>query len=554
MKKLFVAAIAFFLVAPTFAQVKKNVGIVRENHYPAFDDFLDNLSASLKSRGYNTYSDYVENYKKGGFGSGFVYVADDGENYVVTNRHLISCAESASIEFENDDGTLTRFDNLSILITDDDIDLAILRFENNARPFTSGLDFYDGKLYDGQDVASAGFPGLGNDPVWQFGKGSVTNCAARIKELIDPSISTIIQHSAQVDAGNSGGPLLVSSKNSALGYEVVGINTWKAVGRDATNFAIPSKLALNLIEKSKIPEDEETVKNGRMEKLKAILSDSTSDYTSVVKFISNDLAIKIGEDYLDEILRYGSSKIRNRVVTEFAFSPVEGLKYAVAYNLYEKFSADNATDENLSKIEWDKEHGLYRISSLGDKVKNSKPQKTASTKKDTNGSNISLVEFEGLESPYIFSLQAGAIIPLATDNESVDLNPGFDFSFGVFPLANGIIGTFVEYTTVSFKEDTSHAFGLGVLVRLPLNFSLFCLSPNVGAGFQIGFSEPTLFRFFLEAGVDVSFDFGISYIRPLLSVCYRQTFDKLTFQNSYLPDELKTSNLVISLGLGIVLE
>lgn len=100
MKKLFVAAIAFFLVAPTFAQVKKNVGIVRENHYPAFDDFLDNLSASLKSRGYNTYSDYVENYKKGGFGSGFVYVADDGENYVVTNRHLISCAESASIEFE----------------------------------------------------------------------------------------------------------------------------------------------------------------------------------------------------------------------------------------------------------------------------------------------------------------------------------------------------------------------------------------------------------------------------------------------------------------------
>ena len=230
------------------------------------------------------------------------------------------------------------------------------------------------------------------------------------------------------------------------------------------------------------------------------------------------------------------------------------MKYAVAYNLYEKFSADNATDENLSKISWDKEHGLYRISSLGDKVKNSKPQKTASTKKDTNGSNISLVEFEGLESPYIFSLQAGAIIPLATDNESVELNPGFDFSFGVFPLANGIIGTFVEYTAVSFKEDTSHAFGLGVLVRLPLNFSLFCLSPNVGAGFQIGFSEPTLFRFFLEAGVDVSFDFGISYIRPLLSVCYRQTFDKLTFQKSYLPDELKTSNLVISLGLGIVLE
>lgn len=83
---------------------------------------------------------------------------------VVTNRHVVQNALTANVSFENEDGT---------------------------------------------EVWSAGFPGLGGKPMWQLGKGTITNASAKIKELIAPNISTIIQHSAEVDAGNSGGPLLL---------------------------------------------------------------------------------------------------------------------------------------------------------------------------------------------------------------------------------------------------------------------------------------------------------------------------------------------------------
>ena len=42
---------------------------------------------------------------------------------------------------------------------------------------------------------------------------------------MNPDISSLIQHSAEVDRGNSGGPLLIPSKTTETGYLVIGINT-----------------------------------------------------------------------------------------------------------------------------------------------------------------------------------------------------------------------------------------------------------------------------------------------------------------------------------------
>jgi len=99
-------------------------------------------------------------------------------------------------------------------------------------------------------VWSAGFPGLGSDPMWQLGKGTVTNARAKIKELLSPDISTLIQHSAQVDAGNSGGPLLTADSKSEAGYSVIGINTWKATYRESTNFSIPASIIKSFVQRN----------------------------------------------------------------------------------------------------------------------------------------------------------------------------------------------------------------------------------------------------------------------------------------------------------------
>ena len=559
MKKLFVAAMAFCCAALLNAQVKNYVGIVRQQYYPSHVEFLEDLRDSLKKRGYSSYSEYVDNYLKGGFGSGFLYVDKDGKNYIVTNRHVVSQAASASVEFENADGSLTKYEGLKVIITDDDIDLAILTFEGDIKPFKNGLAIYNGNLTDGQDVVSAGFPGLAGEPVWQFGKGSITNSSARIKDMIDPSISTVIQHSAQIDAGNSGGPLLVESKAANTGYAVAGINTWKAVGREATNFAIPANLITRLIDNSKNAVDDNELKAEREAKLKATLSDSSNDYTSIVKFVSYSYASEEGEDYFDDILRHAPTKIRDRVLVEFAFNPIEGLRYAVAYKLFENYSGEDANDENLSKLIWQKEHGLYRIASTSeskkDKSKN-KSKSSSSKSKKTASKGMPEISWEGFGSPYLFAISAGAIVPFESevDGKSIDSNAGLNLALSVFPGAFGMFGVQVEYQSISVGDIETNAFGAGGVLKLPLNFNMFCISPKAGAGVKLGFDEPKVRQFYWEAGLEAVFDFGINYLRPGIEIAWRNTSNTFTYfdTNSYKPNfTVKSSNLIVRLVAGI---
>ena len=559
MKKLSTALLVLFFSSLLSAQVKNYVGIVREKYYPSHEEFLNELADSLKRRGYSSYADYVKDYLKGGFGSGFIYVDKDGTNYVITNRHVVSQAASASIEFENENGSTTKYENLSVVITDDDIDLAILRFEGNAKPFKAGLTFSNTKLSDGQNVCSAGFPGLGNDPVWQFGKGSVTNASARIKELIEPSISTVIQHSAQIDAGNSGGPLLIESKTAATGYEVVGINTWKAVGRDATNFSIPAQLALDLLKKSKMTSDDAAEKTKRSEMFKKTISDSANDYTSIVKFVSYDFASKYGEDYFDEILRYASSKVRNRIISEFAYDPIEGLRYAVAYNLYDEFSGENSTEENLSKITWSKEHGLYRITSVGEDKKSKKSSNVKHTTKASGSKKSSdkkkkAVKYDGLESPYTFAITGGIMLPFEKDIDNIDLGTPFVIGAEIFPEL-GFFGTKVEFERLELGTEQMNLFGVGAAFRIPLSYRLFTICPKAEAGLKVCFGDIRDFHVYADVGINTTFNLGIDYIRPGFEVSVRGMSDSLTTSEMHGEDiKLKSAAVVAKLILGISLD
>ena len=566
MKKVLSALLTLSFAASLSAQVKNYVGIVREKYYPAQEEFLQELASSLKAHGYASYSEYVDAYLKGGFGSGFVYVDKDGTNYVITNRHVVSQAASASIEFENENGSMTKYENLSVVITDDDIDLAVLKFEGNAKPFKSGLTFSSAKLSDGQPVSSAGFPGLGDQPVWQFGKGNVTNASARIKDLIDPSISTVIQHSAQIDGGNSGGPLLVESKAAPTGYEVVGINTWKAAGRDSTNFSIPANLALNLIEKSKKSADEAAVKADRAAKFKAAVTDSANDYTSIVKFISYDYASAKGQEEFEEIIRHGSTKIRNRVLEEFAYDPVEGLRYAIAYSLFDEFSGENADDENLSKIVWAKEHGLFRIASVDDgkkgkKTSASKTSSRTSSKSSASGSKKSSkkkkkgtfeVSFEGLENPYNFAIGGGILPNLGKSEDKVDLGTNYAVYVEFFPGDFGMFGTLIEYENEKIGDDSLNLFGAGLQLRIPLNFNFISICPKADAGFKVAFGDVRDFRIFADAGLVAAFNFGIDYIRPGIEIGLRGASDNLSFKDFSDDDfTLKSADFLAKIFLGI---
>jgi serine protease Do len=154
-----------------------------------------------------------------------------GTPLLITNKHVINQASFALVRFEDINGNEKLFSNIPIIFVDDVMDLAVLGLPSNS--FQTGIPLDLDRTTDGTHIFAVGFPGFGAQPLWQFSMGTVSNAAAQI----DQGHDYLIQHTASIDTGNSGGPLLIQSDESDLGYAVVGVNTLKAIDRSNTSFA-----------------------------------------------------------------------------------------------------------------------------------------------------------------------------------------------------------------------------------------------------------------------------------------------------------------------------
>lgn len=549
LKKTCLGVALLFSVTSAFSQIRSYVGIVRQQYFPEHIKYFEKYRDELAEQGYSTYSKYVDSYLKGGFGSGFVYVTSEGTNYIITNRHVVSQAATASIEFEDSDtGELKKYENLTVVLTDDEIDIAILGFKNGEKPFKKGLSISSSNISDGQEVWSAGFPGLGAEPVWQLGKGTVTNSKARIKDLLDPAVSTIIQHSAQIDGGNSGGPLMVASSKGTAGYEVVGINTWKASRRDSTNFAIPAaqitKMLSNIQKKSSNAEDEKILAE-RSNKFAASLKDLGNDFTAIAKYISYERASTYGQKDFEKVLHFAPSKVRSTVLEAFSFDPAEGLRYASAYQIWKKYAAEsndgvNYTSSNPKTSEgkttvaltsdgeksetitttWIKEHGLWRLAELSSdepidedsknsskkskKAKKDKKSSSSQSKNSETSSESSYFDSPEIDTYYSVAFTAG--LDVSSNDQANAFHIGADF-FG----SDGFLGFSLMYNheTIScITEDIGfHVFGFGATLRIPVKMGEFGLTPygKILGDFGLG-DERILTGYTAEAGIQAIFN------------------------------------------------
>jgi S1-C subfamily serine protease len=162
--------------------------------------------------------------EQNGAGSGVV-IAPDG--YILTNSHVVHDATRLTITFT--DGS-TRA--ASVVGTDPPTDLAVIR------TFDSGLAY--AKLGDssgvrvGQLVIAMGNP-LGFESSVSTGVVSARGRAMRSQD--GRLIENIIQHTAPLNPGNSGGPLLNSHG------AVIGINTAIIAMAQGIGFAVPANTA-----------------------------------------------------------------------------------------------------------------------------------------------------------------------------------------------------------------------------------------------------------------------------------------------------------------------
>ncbi len=163
-----------------------------------------------------------------GAGSGVILTPD---GYVLTNHHVVSNASRVRLTLT--DGTRL---GAAPVGSDPPNDLAIIRANGSGMPYAPLGD--SSTLRVGQLVIAIGNP-LGFQSSVSTGVVSATGRGMR--SLDRRLIENVIQHTAPLNPGNSGGPLVDSRGR------IVGINTAIIASAQGMGFAVPSNTARHVV-------------------------------------------------------------------------------------------------------------------------------------------------------------------------------------------------------------------------------------------------------------------------------------------------------------------
>ncbi len=364
MKKTYLLLIILSCTLISSAQqnLKEMIGVVHPVYPESTVRFLSDFSKSLRNRGYKQAAALMDSYSKGGFGTGFIIKSKTGQYYLITNRHVVQSAKYVNVEFINKRDTV-RYTECKVEAIDPNIDLALVKLPNTAK-FNDVLSISDSKLYDGQDVFTAGFPGLGNKPSWQFGKGIVSNSELFDKDMINNNDAYIIQHTAQIDHGSSGGPLLIKNDNGT--FDIVGVNTWKAINRENTNFSIPSNL-LNKFLSTYLDKDRTLNKELLQQQLDKFVSKNINSYKDVIPYIAYSYIANLNIYNYYDLVNSLPDDIVAIVNRQFKKGrPIYGVRIALAYEVYNRIKNKGLTIKNIKEVSADNKNAIVVIQE-GDK-------------------------------------------------------------------------------------------------------------------------------------------------------------------------------------------
>ncbi|GHV89187.1 hypothetical protein AGMMS50267_15470 [Spirochaetia bacterium] len=339
-----ISAAAAFGQAST---LRDYVGMIKGTYHSDALEFFDKLKENYKKRGKTDLVKWIDGYIKSGVGgTGFVYVAPDGENYVITNYHVVAQTVALSVSFEKTDGAKTTYDRLKVVAADEDIDIAVLTFADGAKPFKAGLAFMTSPAEEGVDVFAAGFPGMFTEQIWQFSKGVISNARMRLphdiedEEGVNPARwGPYIQHTSNIDHGNSGGPLLVQQANVTSGYVVAGINTLTLSGyRENTFFAIPADRALAYITEALKPKDEAAKQHNldlRLDAFIKSLAKPKAVYGTIADYLSNGCTASNAEYAILETFTRAPRTVQDAI--DNVNNLVDAMNYCVAWLIEDTF-------------------------------------------------------------------------------------------------------------------------------------------------------------------------------------------------------------------------
>lgn len=173
-------------------------------------------------------------------GSGFVFKADDTHFYAVTNHHVIDTDGGGlggfgSAEYEIKAYGDRTYSDAEVIVSSADLDLAVIKFPINDRDHIAMLNIEQrlGYRLKSDELVFA----VGN-PLRFYNNVSIGKYEGIT--LIENVDFIVIQHSAEIDEGSSGGALVDVNGN------LLGINTW-GLEEGNMSFAIPGFVLYNFL-------------------------------------------------------------------------------------------------------------------------------------------------------------------------------------------------------------------------------------------------------------------------------------------------------------------
>jgi serine protease Do len=480
------------------AQVKYSVATVYPKVTPDWAKSYKKM-ADYFSPEYQKVADYLEGKAKGGFGSGFVVLDSTGKKIVITNQHVVSDAAIVDLEFAIGEEKTVKITDCPIILKDDTIDLAIIDLPDQSAVSAVPLSLEPNAPEDGSDVWSAGYPGLGSKPVWQLGKGVITNRHLILEEVGLKEYSDYIQHSATIDPGNSGGPLLYGPINKVESLKVVGMNTLYFGDRQNTFFALSAKRIKEAVDKlpsyRKAAEADISLVEAKAREFVTSLTAEKWDRYQAESFVSYDLAFRQGWTSFLSTVR-DKSTAEDWTMRFFNGITPNVLRESLYNRMYKSFH-DKA--ENLAFVSIEPVEKKADSDPVVFKVKFSRKAKeyTSYWVCELGNWHLTSINFQELENKAYAQKADGTVAATAdqkasgtgnsrtaraakTENpDDWGINSGLAIAGGLteIPLIAG--------WTPSYNLEVSYIFGLGRVIALDVGLGLNNTSGLVNSGVQL---------------------------------------------------------------------
>ncbi|WP_406478008.1 S1C family serine protease [Streptomyces sp. NBC_01615] len=172
-------------------------------------------------------------------GTGIIFDADQG--LILTNDHVVAGQTSLQVRIEDRAPVPVR-----VIATDPCEDLAVVKLATPQKGLTQVKFGDSGDLKQGDQVTAIGYPEAAGDTSNEkavLTTGVVQSPDVALTDQVNsPNLPSAVQHSATLNPGNSGGPLL---NNKA---ELVGINTYSLSSTEGQYYSISSDHAQPLVQ------------------------------------------------------------------------------------------------------------------------------------------------------------------------------------------------------------------------------------------------------------------------------------------------------------------